>query len=91
MKQPPLAMGGFEALAKKTRRSAYQATMHRGLPRSDLLAVIDPYYAPWRGSSAHGWQKIDLGCEGAPDETTILKFRPWRAPRGQAILETMNT
>jgi len=54
MKQPPLAAGGFEAFAKKTRRSAYQATMHRGLPGSERLAVIEPYYAPWCGSSAHG-------------------------------------
>ena len=42
MKQPPWVVGGFEAFAKKTRHSAYQATMHRGLPGSERLAVITP-------------------------------------------------
>ena len=60
MKHPPLAVGGFEAFAKKIRRSAYQATMHRGLPGSERLAVIEPYYAPWCGSSAHGGRMLRI-------------------------------
>ena len=45
MKQPPLAVGGFEAFAKSTRLSEFLATMNRVLPWSALLALIEPYYA----------------------------------------------
>ena len=45
MKQPTLAVVGFEAFAKKTRRSELLATMNRVLPWADLLALIEPYYA----------------------------------------------
>lgn len=40
-----MAVGGFEAFVKKTRRSVFLATMNRLLPWAERLAVIDPYYA----------------------------------------------
>ncbi len=129
MKQPPLAVGGFEAFAKSTRLSEFLATMNRVLPWSALLALIEPYYAKvpngagrrpiggecmlriyflqqwfalsdprveeslYDSRSMREFVGIDLGCEGAPDETTILKFRHLLEQHdlGQPILTTMNT
>ena len=128
MKQPTLAIGGFEAFAKSTRRSEFLATMNRVLPWAELLAVIEPYYAKvpsgagrrpiggermlriyflqqwfalsdpmveeslYDSRSMREFVGIDLGCEGAPDETTILKFRHLLEQHdlGKRIFETMN-
>ena len=129
MKQPTLAVGGFEAFAKKTRRSEFLATMNRVLPWADLVALITPHYAKvpsgagrrpigcermlriyflqqwfalsdpmveeslYDSRSMREFVGIDLGCEGAPDETTILKFRHLLEQHrlGEKILDTMNT
>lgn len=128
MKQPTLAVGGFEAFAKTTRRAEFLTTMNRVLPWPALLALIEPHYAKvprgagrrpigaermlriyflqqwfnlsdplveeslYDSRSMREFVGIDLGCEGAPDETTILKFRHLLEHHdlGKQILETMN-
>jgi len=128
MKQPTLAVAGFEAFAKTTRRAEFLSTMNRILPWPALLALIEPHYAKvpsgagrrpigcermlriyflqqwfnlsdpmveeslYDSRSMRDFVGIDFGSEGAPDETTILKFRHLLEQHalGKKIFATVN-
>src|SRR5271169_3204915 len=119
---------GFEKYGKRTRRAQFLADMDRILPWTDLLAVVEPFYA--KGNDLGGrppiplermlriyflqlwfnlsdpaveealydsvamrsFAGIDLGVEGAPDETTVCKFRHLleRNKLGKVLLTAVN-
>ena len=59
MKQPTLAMVGFERYAKTTRRAVFLAEMERVAPWSALCALIEPFYPkPGNGHPPVGVERM---------------------------------
>jgi transposase, IS5 family len=108
--QQSLAISGFEAYRKRTRRDEFLQQMNQVVPWQRLCALIEPVYpkndgpgrpvvglermlriyflqqwfnlsdpaveeALYDSQSMRQFVGIDLGVEGAPDETTVCKFR----------------
>jgi transposase, IS5 family len=108
--QQSLAISGFEAYRKRTRRDEFLQQMDQVVPWQRLCTLIDPVYpknegpgrpvvglermlriyflqqwfnlsdpaveeALYDSQSMRQFVGIDLGIEGAPDETTVCKFR----------------
>lgn len=59
MKQKSLAVGGFEAFARVTRRGEFLATMNAVLPWSSMLELIQPHYP----KATTGAGRRPIGCE----------------------------
>ncbi len=78
MKQQTLT--GFEKYAKTTRRAQFLADMDQIIPWPELAAAMRSFVG------------IDLGVEGAPDETTVCKFHPLleRNKLGKVLLTAVN-